>query len=76
MSTTFDGPVGLAMKWDFGVLPVNKPANVTIAMGFAENRTVLTHHANAVREQPLPEYLDSRITILFLVYWIRQLWLW
>jgi len=40
-STTFDGSVGLAMKWDFGVLPLNEPANVTIAMGFAENRTVL-----------------------------------
>ncbi|MFW9966983.1 MAG: S8 family serine peptidase [Candidatus Thorarchaeota archaeon] len=40
-STTFDGSVGLAMKWDFGVLPVNHPANVTIAMGFGENRTVM-----------------------------------
>jgi subtilisin family serine protease len=40
-STTFDGSVGLAMKWDFGVLPTNQPANVTIAMGFGENRTVM-----------------------------------
>ncbi|MFX1332704.1 MAG: S8 family serine peptidase, partial [Promethearchaeota archaeon] len=40
-STTFDGSVGLAGKWDFGVLPINEPANVTIAMGFGENRTVM-----------------------------------
>ncbi|NHI82820.1 MAG: hypothetical protein EAX81_00765 [Candidatus Thorarchaeota archaeon] len=40
-STTFDGSVGLGMKWHFGELPVKKPANVSIAMGFGENRTVL-----------------------------------
>ncbi|MFX1370206.1 MAG: S8 family serine peptidase, partial [Promethearchaeota archaeon] len=40
-STTFDGSVGLGMKWHFGELPVNKPANVSIAMGFGENRTIL-----------------------------------
>jgi subtilisin family serine protease len=47
-STTFDGSVGLAMKWDFGVLPFNQPANVTIAMGFAENRTVLDSSIDAM----------------------------
>ncbi len=40
-STTFDGSVGLGMKWDFGVLEPFVPANVTITMGFAENRTML-----------------------------------
>ncbi|MFW9846922.1 MAG: S8 family serine peptidase, partial [Candidatus Thorarchaeota archaeon] len=50
MSTTFDGSVGLAMKWDFGVLPINQPANVTIAMGFAENRTVLDASIDAMWE--------------------------
>ncbi|MHA2378955.1 MAG: S8 family serine peptidase [Candidatus Thorarchaeota archaeon] len=47
-TTTFDGSVGLAMKWDFGVLPVNQPANVTIAMGFGENRTVLDASIDAM----------------------------
>jgi len=40
-STNFDGTVGLAMKWNFGTLPINSPKNVTIAMGFGENRTML-----------------------------------
>ena len=40
-STTFDGDVGLAMKWDFGIVEPNNPVNVTIAMGFGENRTIL-----------------------------------
>ncbi|MHA1926707.1 MAG: S8 family serine peptidase, partial [Candidatus Thorarchaeota archaeon] len=47
-STTFDGSVGLAMKWDFGVLPINQPANVTIAMGFGENRTVMDASIDAM----------------------------
>lgn len=40
-STQFDGSVGLGMKWNFGRLSFNDPKNVTIAMGFAENRTFL-----------------------------------
>jgi len=40
-ATTFDGSVGLGMQWDFGTVAVNDPVNVTIAMGFGENRTVL-----------------------------------
>lgn len=40
-STTFDGPVGLGMKWHFGAIAPNELVNVTIAMGFGENRTVL-----------------------------------
>lgn len=40
-STQFDGSVGLGMKWAFGNLSFNSPKNVTIAMGFAENRTFL-----------------------------------
>ncbi|MFQ5832487.1 MAG: S8 family serine peptidase [Candidatus Thorarchaeota archaeon] len=49
-STTHDGSVGLAMKWDFGVLHVNQPVNVTIAMGFGENRTVLDTSIDAMWE--------------------------
>ncbi|MHA1902509.1 MAG: S8 family serine peptidase [Candidatus Thorarchaeota archaeon] len=40
-STTFDGPIGLGMKWDFGRIYPNNPVNVSIAVGFGENRTVL-----------------------------------
>ncbi len=40
-TTTFDGTVGLAMKWDFGVVRPYDPVNVTITMGMAENRTML-----------------------------------
>ena len=40
-STTFDGSVGLGMKWHFGAIAPNELVNVTIAMGFGENRTVL-----------------------------------
>ncbi|MFW9799750.1 MAG: hypothetical protein ACFFD9_04905, partial [Candidatus Thorarchaeota archaeon] len=49
-STTYDGSVGLAMKWDFGVIPVNQPVNVSIAMGFGENRTVLDTSIEAMWE--------------------------
>ncbi|UCE10081.1 MAG: S8 family serine peptidase [Candidatus Thorarchaeota archaeon] len=40
-STTFDGEVGLAMKWEFGIVDPFAPVNVTITMGMAENRTLL-----------------------------------
>ncbi len=40
-STTFDGQVGLGMKWDLGVLMPMEQANLTVALAFAENRTVL-----------------------------------
>ncbi len=40
-STSFDGQVGLGMKWDLGVLLPEQQANLTLAMAFAENRTVL-----------------------------------
>jgi subtilisin family serine protease len=40
-STTFDGDVGLGMKWDFGLIDPNNLVNVTIALGFGENRTIL-----------------------------------
>jgi subtilisin family serine protease len=55
-STTFGGSVGLAMKWDFGLLPANQPANVTIAMGFGENRTVMDASIDAMWS------LDSKTT--------------
>jgi subtilisin family serine protease len=40
-STKFDGDVGLAMKWDYGIINPNDIVNVTIALGFGENRTIL-----------------------------------
>jgi len=40
-STSFDGTVGLAAKWDFGVVYPDTPVNLTVAMGYAENRTML-----------------------------------
>ncbi len=47
-STTFDGDVGLAMKWNFGLVEPNEVVNVTIAMGFGENRTVLDESIEAM----------------------------
>ncbi|NWF94792.1 MAG: S8 family serine peptidase [Candidatus Thorarchaeota archaeon] len=40
-STSFDGPVGLGMKWDFGSVRPSEQVNVTLALAFGENRTVL-----------------------------------
>ncbi|MHA2211813.1 MAG: S8 family serine peptidase [Candidatus Thorarchaeota archaeon] len=40
-STSYDGEVGLGMKWDFGIVDPFTPVNVTITMGMAENRTLL-----------------------------------
>jgi subtilisin family serine protease len=40
-STTFDGSVGLGMKWHFGTVQPNSPVNVTLALGFGENRAYL-----------------------------------
>ncbi|MHA1576536.1 MAG: S8 family serine peptidase, partial [Candidatus Thorarchaeota archaeon] len=47
-STNFDGSVGLGMKWDFGKIYPNHPVNVSIVMGFGENRTVLDASMDAM----------------------------
>ncbi|MHA2077257.1 MAG: S8 family serine peptidase [Candidatus Thorarchaeota archaeon] len=53
-STTFDGDVGLAMQWDFGTLDIDELSNVTISMGFGENRTVLDASIDAMWENDVP----------------------
>lgn len=53
-STFFDGDVGLAMQWDFGTLDVDELTNVTIAMGFGENRTVLDASIDAMWRYDIP----------------------
>jgi subtilisin family serine protease len=53
-STVFDGDVGLAMQWDFGTLDVDELTNVTIALGFGENRTVLDASIDAMWENDVP----------------------
>jgi len=47
-STNFDGTVGLGMKWNFGTLPINSPKNVTVALGFGQNRTMLDQSIGAM----------------------------
>ncbi len=53
-TTVFDGDVGLAMQWDFGTLDADELVNVTIAMGFGENRTVLDASINAMWQYGIP----------------------
>ncbi|MGY5856342.1 MAG: S8 family serine peptidase, partial [Candidatus Thorarchaeota archaeon] len=53
-STVFDGDVGLAMQWDFGTLDVDELNNVTIALGFGENRTVLDASIDAMWQYDVP----------------------
>ena len=53
-STNFDGEVGLGMKWDFGRIYPDNPVNVSIAMGFGENRTVLDASIDAMWEARPP----------------------
>jgi subtilisin family serine protease len=53
-TTSFDGSVGLGMKWEFGEVGVNQPANVTIALAFGENRTVLDKSIKAMWEVEVP----------------------
>ncbi|MHA2353513.1 MAG: hypothetical protein ACXABX_10380, partial [Candidatus Thorarchaeota archaeon] len=53
-STVFDGDVGLAMQWDFGTLDVDELTNVTIALGFGENRTVLDASIDAMWQYDVP----------------------
>jgi subtilisin family serine protease len=53
-STVFDGEVGLAMQWDFGTLETDELVNVTIAMGFGENRTILDASIDAMWQYDIP----------------------
>ncbi|TFG94737.1 hypothetical protein E4H12_14635, partial [Candidatus Thorarchaeota archaeon] len=59
-STTFDGSVGLGMQWDFGTVAVNDPVNVTIAMGFGENRTVLDASIDAMWINEVPNLIADQ----------------
>ena len=59
-STTFDGSVGLGMQWDFGTVGVNDPVNVTIAMGFGENRTVLDASIDAMWINEVPDLIADQ----------------
>jgi len=59
-STTFDGSVGLGMQWDFGTVDVNDPVNVTIAMGFGENRTVLDASIEAMWINEVPDLIADQ----------------
>ncbi|MHA1741066.1 MAG: S8 family serine peptidase [Candidatus Thorarchaeota archaeon] len=54
-STSFDGSVGLGMRWDFDPLAPGETANVTIAMGFGDNRTILDRSIETMWQlQPSP----------------------
>ncbi|MHA2359165.1 MAG: S8 family serine peptidase [Candidatus Thorarchaeota archaeon] len=53
-TTVFDGEVGLAMQWDFGTLDVDELSNVTIAMGFGENHTILDASIEAMWQNEVP----------------------
>jgi hypothetical protein len=59
-STAFDGSVGLALQWDFGVVEVNDPKNVTIALGFGENRTVLNAAIDAMWLNEVPSVIVNQ----------------
>lgn len=59
-STKFDGSVGLALQWDFGEVDVNDPVNVTIAMGFGENRTVLNSAIDAMWLNEVPQQVADQ----------------
>ncbi len=59
-STSFDGSVGLAMQWDFGSVEVNDPVNVTIALGFGENRTVLDASIDAMWLNEVPSVIANQ----------------
>ncbi|TFF67065.1 hypothetical protein EU520_01690 [Candidatus Thorarchaeota archaeon] len=55
-NTAFKGSVGLGMKWHFGTVQPNNPVNVTLALGFAENRTYLDRSIRTMWEQePSPQ---------------------
>jgi len=63
-TTAFDGSVGLAMQWDFGVVEVNDPVNVTIALGFGENRTVLDSSIDAMWLNDVPSVIADQGDLL------------
>ena len=59
-STTFDGDVGLALQWDFGTLDIDELVNVTLALGFGENRTVLEASIDAMWENEVPSTVANQ----------------
>jgi len=59
-STNFVGEVGLGMKWDFGRIYPGNPVNVSIAMGFGENRTVLDASIEAMWISKPPSSYSSQ----------------
>lgn len=59
-STNFDGEVGFGMKWDFGRIYPGNPVNVSIAMGFGENRTVLDASVEAIWTANPPSSYSSQ----------------
>jgi subtilisin family serine protease len=63
-ATTFDGSVGLGMKWNLGTVDVNSPANVTLALGFGENRTVLDASIDAMWSLDVPTETQNRGDLL------------
>ncbi|RDE16786.1 MAG: hypothetical protein C4K48_01095 [Candidatus Thorarchaeota archaeon] len=59
-TTAFDGSVALALQWDFGTVEVNNPVNVTIALGFGENRTVLDASMDAMWLNEVPSFIANQ----------------
>ncbi len=59
-TTAFDGSVALALQWDFGTVEVNNPVNVTIALGFGENRTVLDASIDAMWLNEVPSFIANQ----------------
>jgi len=59
-ATSFDGSVGLGLQWDFGTVDVNDPVNVTIALGFGENRTVLDASIDAMWINEVPSIIADQ----------------
>ena len=59
-ATSFDGSVGLGLQWDFGTVGVNDPVNVTIALGFGENRTVLGASIDAMWINEVPSIIADQ----------------
>ncbi len=56
-ATTFDGTVGLGMKWTLGSIAPLETANLTLSIGFAENRTVLNSIIETLWElTPSPQF--------------------
>ena len=56
-ATTFDGTVGLGMKWTLGSVAPLETSDLTLSIGFAENRTVLNKMIDTLWElAPSPQF--------------------